>query len=224
MKNIWFLSGLGADERAFQNLDCSGWNPHFVAWIPPLEKETIRDYSKRLLAQITEANPILVGYSFGGMVAVEMAQLIPARKVIIIASAKTRDELPPHFRAVSHLPVYRLVPPGWIIKPKEIYYWLFDVHRQEEKKLLSEIIQDTDPAFLSWAMKAITGWQNTRVPNHLVHIHGTADRILPFRYVRPDVVIQNGGHFMLVNRAAEISNLLHNLIDEATYSPDAATT
>lgn len=213
MKHIWFFSGLGADERAFQKLNFSGWQPHFVKWVMPLSQESVREYSMRLLPQITEENPILVGYSFGGMVAVEIAQLIPVHKVIIIASAKTREELPPYFRGASHLPFYRLVPPEWIKWPKEIYYWLFDVHQEDEKKLLSEIIQDTDPGFLAWAMKAITGWQNTQIPQHLVHIHGTVDRILPFRFVKPDIAIKDGGHFMLVNRADEISRLLHEKID-----------
>lgn len=218
MKNIWFISGLGADERAFQNLDVSGWNPNFVHWSPPETKDTIADYAQRLLPQITNAKPILIGYSFGGMVAVELAKMMEIEKIIIVSSAKNRKELPPWYRTAADIPVYRLLPPDWIKRPMALYYYLFGVSKPKEKMLLAAIIRDTDPDFLSWAMRAITNWQNEKSPSNLLHIHGTSDRVLPYRYVQADFSIADGGHFMLVNRAAEISKLLHQLIDEPSIN------
>jgi hypothetical protein len=56
-------------------------------------------------------------------------------------------------------------------------------------------------------------WNPERpLPTNLVHIHGTADRIFPARYVKPDVWINGGGHFMIVSRAAEISAWLDRLV------------
>ncbi|MGK6351614.1 hypothetical protein [Parapedobacter sp. DT-150] len=45
-------------------------------------------------------------------------------------------------------------------------------------------------------------------PSNTVHIHGTADRILPFRFVKADYVIPGGSHLMVVNRAKEISDII----------------
>lgn len=213
MKDVWFISGLGADERAFQFLDFKNWNSHFIHWIPPVNSESIEAYAQRLLPQIESKNPILVGYSFGGMMAIELARLMPTSKVIILASVKNKDELPPWFRLAGQVSAYAFVPIRWVVKPMTFYYWLFGVGRPEDKRLLSAIIRATDLDFLAWAMKVITCWQNNFIPPDLVHIHGTDDRVLPYRYVKPDISVKDGGHFMLVNRAAEISSILHQLID-----------
>ncbi|HET8574084.1 MAG TPA: alpha/beta hydrolase [Edaphocola sp.] len=213
MKDVWFISGLGADERAFQFLDLKGWNHHFIQWISPADNEPIEAYAQRLLLQIEGTNPVLVGYSFGGMMAIELARLIPAAKVIILASVKNKDELPPWFRLAGQVSAYAFVPTHWILKPMSFYYWLFGAERREDKQLLSEIIQATDLDFLAWAMKVITRWQNDFIPPNLVHIHGTVDRVLPYRYVQADISVEDAGHFMLVTRAAEVSGILHRLID-----------
>ena len=89
---IYIFSGLGADERVFQKLDFSDFKTTFVKWIIPQDKETIENYSTRLLAQITTKNPTLIGLSFGGIIAVEVAKQIDTEKVILIASAKTKIE------------------------------------------------------------------------------------------------------------------------------------
>ena len=88
MKNIYFFSGLGADERVFQYVDLSFCNPVFIKWNMPMKDECIENYALRLTEQIIEENPILVGVSFGGMIAVEVAKLIETEKVILISSAK----------------------------------------------------------------------------------------------------------------------------------------
>ena len=93
-KELYIFSGLGADERVFQRLDFSGFSPTFIKWIVPQDKETIENYATRLLDQITTTNPTLIGLSFGGLIAVEVAKQIDTEKVILIASAKTKKEIP----------------------------------------------------------------------------------------------------------------------------------
>lgn len=212
MKDVWFISGLGADERAFQYLDFKDWRAHFVSWIPPLEGEKIENYARRLAEQIKGENPILVGYSFGGMVAVEIAHFMPVDKIIIVASVKTRKELPPYFRLAGKIPIYKIVPVNWVKKPMWLYYRLFGVKGLQNRKLLKEIISDTDTVFLRWSMDVITRWKNQEIPANLIHVHGTADRVLPYCYVHADVSVKNGGHFMLVNQAKFVSKILHEII------------
>jgi hypothetical protein len=55
-------------------------------------------------------------------------------------------------------------------------------------------------------------WKGGISSENLIHIHGTADRILPFKYVSPDFSIKGGTHFMIFNRAVEISALLEELV------------
>ena len=75
-KNIYCISGLGADEKAFDRLKVNGYSLHHLKWIPPLANENLSSYARRKLNDIKENNPIILGLSFGGMIAIEMAKQI----------------------------------------------------------------------------------------------------------------------------------------------------
>lgn len=76
MKKVYILSGLGADERVFKYLDFKDLDITFVQWIKPKPHEKLMDYVERLREQIKQDNPILIGLSFGGIVAAELAKII----------------------------------------------------------------------------------------------------------------------------------------------------
>ena len=212
MKTVYVFSGLGADERVFHKIDFSLYNVHFVQWIAPKKNETIEDYSLRLAAQITTENPILVGLSFGGMMAVEVSKHISTEKIIIISSAKSKNEIPFYFRLAGKLGVTKIIPAKALIKVNLFTNWFFSNRTVEDKKMLSAILNDTDPAFLKWAINTIATWQNTYSPQNLYHIHGDADRILPYKFVTCHETIKEGAHLMIVNRSAEVNELLNKLI------------
>lgn len=76
MSTIYIFSGLGVDERVFRYLDFSGMDVRFIHWIRPLPDESIKLYAQRLRQQIVTDKPILIGLSFGGIIAVEVGRLI----------------------------------------------------------------------------------------------------------------------------------------------------
>jgi len=43
---------------------------------------------------------------------------------------------------------------------------------------LKAILNETNSTFLKWALDKIGKWQNLQTHPNLVHIHGTADKIL----------------------------------------------
>jgi hypothetical protein len=89
--------------------------------------------------------------------------------------------------------------------------WFLGAKTKEQKRLLKGVIQRTDIAFVKWCIWAIARWQHhTHEPN-VIHVHGTSDKLLPYRYVKPDHVIKNGEHLMIRNRPAEMSQLLKQL-------------
>ncbi|WP_395064819.1 alpha/beta hydrolase [Flavobacterium sp.] len=212
MKNIYIFSGLGADKRVFKYLDFSNYNATFVDWIVPNKKETIEKYAKRLSQQITTKNPILIGLSFGGIMAVEVGKCIEAEKIIIIASVKTKNELPFYYRFAGFFKFHKLLPTKFMKKANFLSFWLFGISNKEDKKLLTEILKDTDENFLKWAIAIIVNWKNTFVPNNIKHIHGTSDKILPIQFVKSDVKVNNGGHFMTINKHQELNIILNNCI------------
>ena len=216
LKPIYFISGLGADRRIFQWLRADDYRPVHVEWIPPERGEPIENYTQRLLEQIEDENPIVVGLSFGGMIAVEVAKQIPTEKVVLLSSVKDKLEIPFYFKMFRFLPLHRVVPfKSLLFAFYWLAYWLFAPEGSEQKRLLKTILVETDPHFLKWALHKVVVWQNQEVPENLVHVHGKSDRIFPYRYVNPDYTVKNSGHLMVMNRAEEISNLLKELTIQA---------
>ncbi len=208
MKDIYLISGLGADERIFSRIVLPGYLVHSVKWIEPASGERIEDYAFRMSAQITAINPILVGVSFGGMVAVEIAKHIDIKQIILLSSAKNKREIPFYYRAIGSLKINKWFPVALLKKPTGLSNWFFGTTNAAEKKLLANILQDTDSRFLHWAIDKILNWKNKKVPENLVHIHGTADRILPVRFIKLPIKVFGGGHFMTMGKAGQISSIL----------------
>jgi pimeloyl-ACP methyl ester carboxylesterase len=212
MKKVYFISGIGADKRIFSFLDLSFCEPIFIDWITPLKKESLESYALRLRDKIPESDPIVVGISFGGMLAAEMAKADQNIRTIIIASNKTSGEFPGYLRASKYFPVYKWIP-GKIIKVSAFSFrWIMGKRRKEQKKVLDEILRDTDMHFVKWAIDSILNWKNEEVPKNIIHIHGTADKLLPYRRVKADYTIEGGTHVMPLERHEEISALLKKLI------------
>ncbi|HLC84033.1 MAG TPA: alpha/beta hydrolase [Bacteroidia bacterium] len=212
MKTIYIFSGLGADHRVFQKIDFGENKVTHIPWIAPLQNESIEAYAKRISKPITDNESILIGLSFGGMMAMEVVKHIKVRKVILISSAKTKHEIPFLYKALGALKVHKVVPVLFMKRSNFISNWLFGVESAFDKNLLKQILEEFDERFLKWAINAIVTWENTAVYAGVKHIHGTKDRILPFKNVKPDFAVKNGGHFMVLNKAEEISGLLKQLI------------
>jgi pimeloyl-ACP methyl ester carboxylesterase len=212
MKTVYFISGLGADKRSFTFLDLSFCNPVFIDWINPLPNESLAAYALRLKEQIKEEHPVIVGVSFGGMLATEMAKADPTVKAIIISSNKTAIEFPTLYRAGKYFPLYKWVPSTVLKKTALIRSYFFGPKGLKQKETFRKILNDSDTAFTRWAIHSILRWNNKEVPGNIIHIHGKSDNLLPFRRVKADYVIEKGTHLMIMNQADEISTLIKKLI------------
>jgi pimeloyl-ACP methyl ester carboxylesterase len=212
MNKIYLFSGLGADHRVFQFLDFKGFETFVIQWIKPQSNESIENYAKRLTDQIKADKPILIGLSFGGMIAIEVAKHIPTEKIILISSAKTKKEMPFYYRFAGTLKLHKLLPVELLKRANAFSYWLFGTKTKDEKQLLKSILQDTEPVFLKWAIDKIVSWTNAVEHDNLKHIHGTGDRILPIRYIKSDRKINNGGHFMIVSEADKIMGTINEFL------------
>ncbi|MFN0082098.1 MAG: alpha/beta fold hydrolase [Ferruginibacter sp.] len=212
MKNIYVISGLGADERVFYKTDFANNNVVFLKWVLPEKNESIENYSLRLTKKIVHKNPILVGLSFGGMMAMEVAKHITTEKIILISSAKTRHELPPFYRAVGKINLQKIIPSFFLLRANVFSNWAFSNRTLDDKKMLDSMMRETDIVFLKWAIDKILHWQNTTVYKNVVHIHGKKDRILPFKNIRTSSVIENGAHLMIITQAEEVNAILKEIL------------
>lgn len=209
---LFVFSGLGADKRIFEKLDLSAFDCEYVDWIKPEKNETLQQYALRISKDIPE-NASILGDSFGGMFAVEKANHKKLNHLFLISTAKTKFELPILYLLAGKIGLVHLLPSKLLKKANFISYWFFGMKTTEEKSLLKSILNDTDSYFLKWAMRAICLWNNEKVPEKFTHIHGSADRILPYKKIKDAKKIDNGGHLMVFKNASELSLVINHYFD-----------
>ena len=208
--NAYFISGLGADHRAFKKIKLPDrYKMKYIQWIAPLENESFINYCIRLSKQIDTHEPfILVGLSFGGIVATELTKLFHPVKSIIISSIPVSTQLPWYYKAIGLLNIDKLIPAAFLKLKTPLTFHLFGIQTKEEIELMTQILKDTDKRYLKWAIRAILSWRNKEKPVNVFHIHGTDDKILPIRYTQPDVSVKEGRHLMVLSRADAINEIL----------------
>ncbi|SKC17804.1 alpha/beta fold hydrolase [Dyadobacter psychrophilus] len=214
--NLYFLSGLGADKRVFSKLELDDrFAVHYIDWIKPLKKESIADYAGRLVAQIDTTRPFqLVGLSFGGIVASELAEIIHPEQVVIISSTPTGV---PISRFYQGLTKFLLLSPfaGPVLKStNSVTYKFFGADTPELKSLLKSVLHDTDSKFMKWALVKMGSWKRKDKVENLYHIHGTNDKLISIKLVKPDVTIDGAGHLMVYAQAKQISDILNKKLSD----------
>lgn len=178
-----------------------------IEWIKPKPGEPIEAYAMRLSQAIdAECEFGVLGVSFGGLVAVEISKVLKPAFTILISSAETRGELRPFLRTVGKLGVARYLP-VWLFNPPRILaYYLFGA---KNKGLLREILADTDLAFSKWAINELLRWKNEERLNAILKIGGTRDKLIPPATGTDVKLIEGGEHFMIVDRAEEVSKMIN---------------
>ena len=213
---IYFLSGLGADSRAFKYLTFpANTEIVFIDWLIPEKNEPLRSYAKRIAEKIDHSKPfILVGLSFGGILATEILEFITPQKTILLSSVTRRQELPFYYRMVGFFKLNKIIPLKSTNKINFLTNWVFGISAPKDKLLLAEILAATNSEFSRWAVNEILNWKRTVTPSNLIRIHGNKDRVLPMIKFKPDFLIKDGGHLIVVTQAKEISKILEAAILE----------
>lgn len=201
---LYLIGGLGADERVFKYLNLNV-ETNIIQWIEPRPREELKSYANRLLKQINQNEDFgILGVSFGGIVAIEISKLIKPSNLILISSVETNDQLPIHYLMIAKTRILNIIPNSLIKPPNFLLRFLFGANN---KPLLEQIIKDTKPEFIRWALNSIIKWSNNSTYKDVVRIHGTNDKIIPLK--GNAIEVKDGGHFMIVDKADEISNLVN---------------
>lgn len=211
---IYLLPGMGADHRLFSRLDLTGTDSQVLRWVPPGKNDDLGDYARRLLPQIAASdNAVLLGVSLGGMLAVELAKLASFRfkKVILVSSAKTSQEIPFYFRRAGKAGLHRGITAEKLIRMRRLVAPMMN-RLGTGYRLFGQMVAAADPAFMDWSIGAVLRWHNQEVPPRVVHIHGTADWLLPARYISGYIPVTGGSHLMIYEKPAVINNVIHETV------------
>lgn len=210
---FYLIPGLGADERVFQRLQPLLRGPSQVLpWLPPeSDSEPLAHYAVRMVAAIpADAVGWLVGVSFGGVVALEMQRLRPALRPVLISSLPDTQSMPWLLRLVRASGLYQLVPPQWLKRLPRAGQWYFGVRNGADYRLFRQILRDTEPRYMRWAIARLLHWNSAGVAP-AIQLAGTRERVFPPGNRPIDYRIRGGGHFMVLSHAEEIARVLNEL-------------
>lgn len=210
---LYLIPGVATDRRIFAALELQ--HPDvYLEWMPPLHaKESIQDYAKRFAQQIDPAsNPVLIGYSFGGMVAIEISKHIPVAAVILVSSIKHYQERPVAMMLGASIRLNRFVRAEFGKNFRFAYAWLNDPSNAKEEAFIDTMAAEMNPRHTDWAIANALAWRHKAPVPRLYHIHGDRDRIFPIRYIGRCIRIPGGTHLMLLNKGPEISAHIERIV------------
>lgn len=209
--NLYLFSGLGADERVFARLKFPRCNIRHIKW-PKVANGTSKElFLSEIKAQIiTKKNNVLLGVSFGALIAQDIASAVSAETLIIVSSATEQAEIPRLYKGSLAKFVLRMMPKRLLNKPNFLINHMFSVQTNDGRKTLGGIIQDTDPTFIRWAIAYLQQWQksNLSTVKHIYRIHGERDRIFPNVNTAPETSFVHGGYFAIYETADEVNRYL----------------
>jgi pimeloyl-ACP methyl ester carboxylesterase len=213
---VYFISGIAADKRLFRHIRLpEGYEPVYLEWIKPFSNETLSDYACRLAENINVKEAfILIGTSLGGIVATEIALKYQPLAVIIIGSVPVDSQLPGYFRIAGALKIHKLIP-GSLFKISANLKHYFSGENAEDRKVIIQMISETDGRFIRWGINAVLNWKNRELPKFLYHIHGTRDEMFPYSLTAPTHTISKGDHSIVINRAGEVNRIIREILNSA---------
>jgi len=207
-KIIYCISGLGTDEKIFTNLQLEGCKLKHIPWLAPHKKETLEHYARRMAASIQERNAILMGVSFGGMIGIEIARQMPLQKLILVSSIKSAAEMPRWMKIAGKIKLNKLIRHRNYKFTERINNYRLGASTLQEKLMARAYRQSADRDYVNWSIDQILNWKNTWMPENILHIHGDKDKVFPVKKISNTRIIKGGTHFMVYNRATDISKLL----------------
>jgi len=219
---LYFLPGLGFDCRIFDEIEIENATKNYLNWEEPFSNETFSRYAKRIAKKITltPSKTILIGHSLGGMLAQEIAQIQSVDAIILISSIRSRKELPLQFKIIQPLRLQYLFSKKLTLKTVKYWGKSHDYPAGEAQELFKSMVNLQSDIYLKWALISLSTWQTPTLPTStLLHqIHGKKDKTFPISLLQqPDLIVENGGHFMIFNQAKiiqeEINAFLTKLKD-----------
>jgi len=216
IKNIFLLPGLGFDGRIFERLNLPE-PATALSWNIPLKKESIADYALRMGEKHLKKSPsILIGHSFGGIMAQEMARWFSVEQIILISSIKSPAENPIKFRALAPFGIHHFFTKELTLKTFPYWASSFGYAEEEEQALFKAMVAEQDNRYLQWALYQLSKWKGVQdLKTPIIQIHGDQDNTFPINKIQsPDYIVSGGSHMMVYSQAQEIEKLIYKSIRE----------
>ena len=204
-----FLPGLGADERLFKQY-VEVINPKVIVDYEVSKEVSFDAYVDRLIQKIETKNPIVLGVSFGSVIAQEIKNRLPETILIVVSGIVSTSEISGVARVIP-LPVLlgtipvlnRLLIPRVVAK-------VFGTIDKSETELLCSIIRDTPVGYTQWAIRVLMTRKLGKVTVDY-RIHGDKDWLVKASSDQVDLLL-SGGHLLIHQAVRPIENVVKRFL------------
>lgn len=214
--HIYFVPGIAAGKEIFRNikLPTDRYQIHIIEWMIPFKNESISQYAKRMAANVTETNSVLVGVSFGGVMVQEMSAFLALKKLVIISSVKTKNELPKRLKIAAKTKAYKLIPTSVVLSSADLTKYAIGPRSKKRLQMYNEYLHVRNKQYLDWAIENMVTWDCDRVRENVIHLHGDVDIVFPIENIKGAIICEGGTHIMILNKASWINKKLIEIIEE----------
>lgn len=212
--HVYFVPGMAAGKEIFKNISLPDppCKIHIIEWIIPQPNEPLAAYAERMAEHVKHDNSVLIGVSFGGVVAQEMAAFLNLRELIIISSVKSKQELPTRMKFAQKTGVYKLIPTRLVLSANDLTKFAVGPRSKKRLRLYQEFLHVRNKQYLDWAIKNMVCWQREEPIRKIVHIHGEDDIVFPIKNIDDCIRLEGGTHIMLLNKGKQLSETLQSII------------
>ncbi|MCX6755262.1 MAG: alpha/beta hydrolase [Candidatus Nomurabacteria bacterium] len=200
-KNIYIFPGLANGPEHLDTLKLDG--KKIIITYPNFELNEDKElYLQKIAEQITDENPIFVGFSLGGILALHVAKYKKPEIFFLISSGKERKEL------------------GWLfkflvlVKPKGKTVLFFSkivlmFMSPKTREISQNRINKASQNFLNLLFGFFSYFPEDVNSKRLIRIHGKKDKYFPFNKIKnPDYVL-DGGHYLLDSFPDKLSEIIN---------------
>ena len=214
LPTIYLLPGQGADHRLFSKFDFPSHKVVHIKYHIPEKGTKMKEYAEQLSSQInTSEKFILIGTSIGGMLSSELSEVLNPEKVIVISSAKSKNELPGRYNFQKKIPIYKLVSPALARWGAMIMQPIVEPDRNKEKEIFKSMLRDKNKYYMKRSIAMIIEWEKETYKDNIIHIHGNDDSTVPIKNVNYDYLINEGSHMMTLTRGHELNKLILSILE-----------
>ena len=215
---VYLIPGMSAGVESFEALSlpnncCS----EVLPWLIPEPNENLVEYAKRMLINVDTSAPfILLGVSFGGIIAQEALKFLKPKAVILISTVKSNNEKPKWMRWAYYTKIYRILPYYFARHVAQKPLHMLPDHWQKRWKQYDYYLPMRAPEYLSWSVEQVLKWHGDSIKCDIpvYHIHGDQDQLFPLEYIQDAQVIKGGPHIMILTHAKAVSKLLARICEQ----------
>ena len=212
--HVYLMPGMAANPIIFEHIKLpeDQFEIHWLEWMIPHKNESLQDYAKRMIENITHENVVLLGVSFGGILVQEMSKFMTLKKLIVVSSIKSKHELPKRMKLAKYTKAYKLLPTGLVKNVDVLAKYAFGETVTKRVELYKKYLSVTNKHYLDWSIEQIVNWKQERPIPDAIYIHGSNDSVFTHSCDGDCIVVKGGSHIMIINKYKWFNENLPKLI------------